>query len=235
MSSQYRTKLVVDLKKMGHYFRLEYNPEGQLQYQLLVDNTRFHLVEELLIEFRIPKALTVHEFCFIILWLQAEIQVYDEKNSHSGKFLRMQTELYNLNQYLLNNRITSICLSGEYEKNKASEMFIIREDINIDRLCDGIRSIFIKEFTEDKTKKTNGGQSSWKRKIMSKFKNGMLRYMDSIPALESLSLETQFYIIGYLAALAGYYKTERAFKSLKVVSKKYESYREYLVQNVRNL
>lgn len=235
MPSSLSFKLAIDLQKIDQYFRLDHTSDGELLYKMKIDNTRYHQIEALLKKFDISDTLILHELCFILLWLETEIKVYDGGKNPSRKYNQMQTELDNLNQYLMNNRITAVNFSGEYEKNKQSEIFTLKEDINIDRICDGIRSIFQKEFDKEKTKKTNGGQSSWKMKKMSKFKNNMLKYMDSIPGLEVLSLETHLYIIGVVASLAGYYKTEEVFKTLKKISKKHESYREYLVQNVRNL
>jgi hypothetical protein len=228
-------KLAIDIHKIDKYFPLDYNLQGGLEYDMNIERQRFEEVTALLNEYDISDSKIIQEFCFISIWIEKEIRASDERNSLSGDFYQMWLELDNLKQYLLNNRITEISFKGEYERNQPGKTLTLKEEINIDRICDGIRSIFSNEFNYKKTKKGTGGQLTWKRKKMEMVKNNILKYLVTIPELDSLSFESQFYIIGYLSALAGFYKSEEDFNSSRKEMKQYESYRDYLIQNVKGL
>ena len=234
-------KIAADLLKMDRYFSLDYHPDQGFR-DMIIDRQRFERVSALLKdkEFSIKDPKIIHEFCFIILWIEEEISARDEKGTHSGKHYQMQSELDNLNKYFHNHRITSVSFTGDYGKNKPGETFTMKDPTNIDRVCDGIRSIFEDEFNQEETKKGRGRQTAWKKKRMSLVKDRILHYLESVPDLDSLNLETQFYIIGRLAALSGFYTKEEDFDAkMKAKGRNKhdggESYREYLVQNIKSL
>jgi hypothetical protein len=227
-------KLAIDLHEMDKFFHLDYNLEERLDYDLIIDRRRFDETGELLKELKITNRQTIQEFCFVILWIEKEIQVNDHPDSGFGKYKQMLEELADLNQYLMNHRITGISLSGEYEKDKPGQDLILKDPMNIDRICDGFRSIFSKEFHHKQDCKAKAGQIAWKKKKMAQVKNALLKYLDSIPKLESLSFETHFYIIGKLAALAGFYKSEEDYRA-STEGKHPDLYRNYLIQSVKML
>jgi hypothetical protein len=104
---------------------------------------------------------------------------------------------------LLNHRITSISLNGDYERNKPGEELILREDVNIDRICDGIRSVFNEEFHHDKQRRRTKGLTAWQKRKMIKIKNKILNYFTSVPMLDELSLEEQNQLIDDISRMAG--------------------------------
>ena len=227
-------KLAIDLHELNKFFHLDYNLEGRLDYELIIDRRRFDEVGEFLKEFKITNRQTIQEFCFLILWIEMEIQANYKMGPGFGKYQQMMDELDELNQFLLSHRITEIKLSGEMKGNKPGEELKLKDMMNIDRLCDGMRSIFRKEFHHKEDCKARAGQIAWKKKKMAMAKNNILKYLDSIPKLDALSLESQFYIIGKLAALAGFYKSEQDY--LASASGKYDDqYRNYLIRGVKML
>ena len=227
-------KLSIDLHEMDKYFQMDYNLEGGLDYELVIDRKRYHEAEKLLKELQVTNRQTIQEFCYIILWIEKEIQVADQPDATFGKYRQMLAELDVLNQYLIHHRITEISLSGEIEKNKPDGELILKDPMNIDRICDGLRSVFRKEFHEKSECKSKAGLLAWKKKKMAQVKNAVMKYLDSIHQLESLSLESQFYIIGKLAALAGFYKREEEYKPASF-GQHADLYRHYLVSNVKKL
>lgn len=170
---------------------------------MIIDRKRYDEVAALLIEYDISEDQAIQEICFILLWIEKETQSGDDKDNYSGKYYQMWVELDKLKQYLMNNRITSISFKGEYERNKPNEVITLQEEINIDRVCDGIRSIFRDEFNNDKQRRGKKGLRTWKRKKMIRVKNNILNYFTTIPSLDELSLEDQYYLIDKLSDLAG--------------------------------
>jgi hypothetical protein len=139
----------------------------------------------------------------MLLWIEDQIQADDHVDNPSGKLYHMWLELDNLKTYLMNHRITSVRFYGDYERNKPGKHLTIVEEINIDRLCDGIRSIFREDFMHDKNRRRTKGQKAWQRRKMVQVSNKILNYFTSIPTLDDLSLEEQNELISRMAELAG--------------------------------
>lgn len=197
-----KIKLAVDLHRIDKYFPLNINLEGSFNFNIIIDRMRYDEVSALLDQYDIPEDQLVQEFCFILLWLERETQSGDNRDDHSGKYYQMWTELDNLKQYLMNNRILSITFKGEYERNKPNEDLTLKEDINIDRICDGIRSVFRDEFHHDKQIRRSKGLTAWQRRKMTRIRNNFLNYFSSIPMLDELSLEDQNQLIDKITALS---------------------------------
>jgi hypothetical protein len=198
-----KVKLDVDLHKIDRYFPMNFNVQGGFDYELIIDRQRYDDVETFLDEYNISDDRIIREFCFILLWIEKETLGGDDTDKLSGKYYQMWGELDNLKQYLMHHRITSISFHGEYERNKPGKTLTLKEEINIDRLCDGVRSIFKDEFHTDKQRRTTKGLTNWKRRKMVKVKNNILNYFTSIPNLDELSLEEQNELIDKLSGLAG--------------------------------
>jgi len=115
----------------------------------------------------------------------------------------MLAELDGLKGYLMTNRVTSISFRGDYEKNKPGEEFVLQENINIDRICDGIRSVFRDEFGQDKERRRSKGLRAWQRRKMIRIRNNILNYFTSITELDELSLDEQNLLIDRISDLAG--------------------------------
>lgn len=198
-----KVKLAIDLHKIGRYFPLVYSLQGGFDYDLKIGRQQYDEVEALLMEYDISEDRVIHEFCFILFWIKNEIQADDDGDIYPGKFYQMWVELDNLKQYLTNHRITSISFHGEYERNKPGRTLTLKEEINIDRLCDGIRSVFREEFKSDKQRRTTKGQRNWQKRRMIMIRNNILNYLTTIPVLDALSLEDQNHLIDRLSELAG--------------------------------
>ena len=198
-----KIKLAVDLHRIDKYFPLDNNLEGSFDYNMIIDRKRYDDVAALLKKFDISEDVVIREICFILLWIEKETRAGDGQDDNSGKFYQMWDELDNLKDYLMKNRITSISFSGEYERNKPGEEFTLNEDINIDRICDGIRSIFRDEFHHDKQKRKSKGLTAWQRRKMIRIRNNFLNYFSAVPKLDDLSLEDQNHLIDTISDLAG--------------------------------
>ncbi len=226
-------RLTPDLHEISQYFPMNHNLEGRLDYDLVIDRRRHDEVSALLRQYGVVNRQTTQEFCFIVLWIENELRAIDDRENRFGKYYGMWKELDNLNQYLLNHRIISVALEGEVSKNKPGEVFRMKDPMNIDRICDGLRSIFKKEFQE-KTDHSAKGQQAWKRKKMGMMRNAILKYLDSIPKLELLPVETHYLLIGQLSALAGYLKSESEYNSSRECQHG-DEYHAYLIQHIRML
>ena len=202
MPSGPKVKLTIDLNRIGRYFPLDKAIQEGFNYNLIIDRKRYDEVEALLNEYHVSEDRVIQEFCFILLWIQEEVQAGGDPENHSGKLYHVWVELDNLKQYLMHHRITSISLHGEYERNKPGKTLTIREEINIDRICDGIRAIFKDEFHHDKQRRTTKGQRAWQKRKMIKVSNNILNYFTSIPLLDELTLEEQNDLIGRLEQLS---------------------------------
>lgn len=195
-------KLAVDLQKIEKYFLLDHSPQGGFDYDLIIDRQRYDQVEDLLEEYDIADPDIVQEFCFIILWVEKELGVIDDLHSISGKYRQMWLEIDSLKDYLLKHRITGLTFEGEHKRNKPGNPLTIKEEINIDRLCDGIRSVFRDEFQNDESKRMSKGRRKWKRRKMVKIRNNIMNYFTSIPGSDFLSLDQESDIIERLTAMA---------------------------------
>jgi hypothetical protein len=203
MSGRPQVKLAIDLRNIEKFFPLEFNQEGGLDYEMYIDRERYDAVESTLREHGITGSGTILEFCFIVIWIEKYIGVYDERENLSGKFYQMWVELDHLKDYLLKHRITSIVLKGENGRDMPGKNFTLKEEINIDRICDSIRTAFREEFVNDKQSRRSKGAKNWKRRKMVKVKNYIMNYLTLIPEADSLSLEAQSHIIERLSYLAG--------------------------------
>jgi hypothetical protein len=198
-----KVKLAVDLQKIGKYFPINFDNQGVFDYEMMIDRKIYDDVETLLNDFDISDDRIIREFCFILRWIEKETLADNDRENNTGKFYQMWVELDNLKQYLMQHRITSISFHGEYERNRPGKTLSLKEEINIDRLCDGVRSIFKDEFTADRQRRTTKGLTNWKRRKMVKVKNNILNYFTSISTLDDLSLEEQNELIDKLSVLAG--------------------------------
>lgn len=198
-----KIKLSVDLHRIDKYFPLDHNMKEGFDYNMIIDRQRYDEVAALLYEYVISQDQVIQEICFLLLWIEKEIQAGDEQDNYSGKYNQMWVELDSLKQYLMHHRVTSVSFRGEYEKNKAGEDLTLNEDINIDRLCDGIRSIFREEFSYDIKRRRTKGLTAWRRRKMIRIRNNFLNYFTTIPWLDELSLEEQNDLISKLTDLAG--------------------------------
>ena len=197
-----QVRLTVDLQKINRYFPLEFTAEGRLDYDMVIDRPRYDRIETFLRKYGIAGSQVVQEYCFIILWIEKYTGIFDEEDNLRGKFYQMWLEVDHLKEYLLKHRITSIVLKGEGARNKPGPSFTLREEINIDRICDGIRTVFRDEFDHDKANRRSKGQRTWKKRKMIKVRNRVMNYLNASPHANLLSLEDQSDIIAELAALA---------------------------------
>ena len=198
-----KIKLAIDLIRIGKYFPLDYSLNGGFDYDMIIDRQKYDEVAAILNEYDISNDQVIQEVCFLLLWIEKETRVGNDMENYAGKYHQMWVELDELKQYLMKHRIISISLRGDYERNKPGEELTLKEEINIDRLCDGIRSIFSDEFNSDKLKRGKKGQTAWKRRKMTRIKNNFLNYFTTVPLLDALSLEEQHDLIGKLSELSG--------------------------------
>lgn len=203
LGSEYNiVKLAIDIHKIEKYFPLEYNEEGRLDYEMAIDRKRYDAVESLLGEYGITDAQVVLESCFILLWIEKSVGIMNDDNDPNPEFAQMWEELDLLKEYLLKNRVISISFSGELVKNKPGKTLTLREEINIDRICDGIRSVFRDEFDNDKERRRSKGKKAWYKRKMIKVRNNILNYMAIVPGLDILSLEKQNHLIEKIGEIA---------------------------------
>jgi hypothetical protein len=198
-----KIKLSVDLQKIDRYFPLDHNPQGGFDYDMVIDRGVYDEMAALLDDYDISEDQVIQELCFIMLWVEKETRAGSNGADEQGKFYLMWDELDNLKDYLLKNRVTSVTFKGEYERNKAGEELTLNEEINIDRLCDGIRSVFREEFSHDKQRRRTKGLTAWQSRKMSGIKNNFLNYFTTVPILDEISLEEQNELIVRISELAG--------------------------------
>ena len=198
-----KIKLAVNLHKLDKYFPMDLHLKEGFDYDWIVDRQKYIEVANLLSEFKVSDDEVISEFCFIFLWIENETRAGDDKKNLPGKFEQMWTELDSLKEYLLRNRVTSVTFNGEVTRNIQGEELILREDINIDRLCDGIRAIFREDFSHDKQRRRTKGLTAWQTRKMIKIRNNILNYLTSVPVLDDLSLEEQSHLIDKITELAG--------------------------------
>lgn len=193
-------KLAIDLHRMDRYFPLQYDAQGGFEYNLTIARERYDEVADLLREYGIFEDQVLQEVCFARLWVEKETQGGQGTDQPNAKFTQMYTELDKLNDFLMNNRVTSIHFLGEYEKDLPGEEFSMMEEINIDRVCDGLRSVFREEFHQDKQRRRSKGLTAWQRRKLIRIRNYFMIYFSSIPILDELSLEDQNQLVEKLIA-----------------------------------
>jgi hypothetical protein len=194
--------LSVDLVRMEKHF-----PPGMLLNHgkagiLRIDRNRYDLVEEMMAKSGISDEKVVHEICYILLWMEEEILHASDPGNPEGEFNRMWMEIEQLQDFLLTHRVTSITLEGEMTRDDPGKPFVVKEEINIDKVCDGIRSAFRDEFNHGKKKRRSKGRTAWQRRKMVKVKNMFLNYLN-VTELDTLSLEKQSGLFDRLAGMLG--------------------------------
>lgn len=198
-----QVKLTVNLQKIWMYFPQDADSSSGFDFDMAIDRPRYYAVGSYLLKKGIRDPQVIQEFCFIILWIENYIGVFTDRETYPPKFKKMWEELDGLKEYLLQNRVTSITLMGEHDRNTTGKDFIIREEINIDRVCDGIRSVFREEFLSDKDSRKTRGKKAWKSRKMVKVNNYVLNYLSKVPGIDRLSLEEQSRILSKLSYWAG--------------------------------
>lgn len=204
-----KIKLAIDLHRIDRYFPLEKNLRERFDYNMIIDRQRYEEVSDLLKDYSLSDDQAIREICFILLWMEKELQSGNERDNSTGKFYQMWVELDQLKDYFLKNRITSITFKGESGRSKPGEELTIEEDVNIDRICDGIRVVFNDEFHHDKQRRRTKGLTAWQRRKMIKIRNNILNYFTTVPVLDELSLEEQSELIIELSGLAGIFVPDK--------------------------
>jgi hypothetical protein len=196
-----KIKLAVDIKRIDRYFPLDHERLEGFDFDITIDRQRYVTVAALLQEYGVSEEKIIQEICFIISWIEAELKIVDSPEGLHSKFYQMRKELDELQHYLLIHRITSISFRGESGRKNEGEEFIMYEEINIDRVCDGLRTTFREEFDADKSKRKTKGLTAWRRRKLDRVRNNFLNYLTSIQELDELSLEDQSELIGKLINL----------------------------------
>jgi len=196
-------KLRIDLTALGKHFPLDHTLPGGFGHYLKIERQRCEGVQRLMGIYSLTGQDLVQDLCFVVLWIEKQIEAIDDEDNHSREFRQMWLELDELKEYLLKNRVTAIRFEGESEHELPGEEFVIRQMTNIDRVCDGMRSVFKDEFHHDKHKRRARGQRAWMRRRMEPVKNSILNWMLTVPELDELELEEQNEIIEQLGVLAG--------------------------------
>jgi len=202
-----KIKLAVNLHRMDRYFPLDYDIEGGYDYDRVIDRKLYDDLAAILKEYNVNDDYTLQEFCFIIGWMERQVGSWNGNGNGNGitksKYEQMSDEIDRLNEYLTRHRIISVTFRGEYMKLKAGEELTMKEDINIDRVCDGLRVVFKEEFATDREKRRSKGFRAWQRRKMIRIRNHFFNYFTTIPQLDELSLEEQNELIDRLALLVG--------------------------------
>jgi hypothetical protein len=191
--------LAVDLQKLDKLLPLVKGAKDGIELDLMIERERFDAVAELLTEYGIANGPVVQEFCYVLLWIEYMTGSGPDKSSYHS----MWNELVNLKQYLLTHRVTSITLKGEAERDKPGEELVLKEEINLDRICDGLRTVFREEFDHDRPGRRTKGQTSWQRRRMIKVRNNILNYFTTVRDLDELDLQELNQLIDALSELAG--------------------------------
>ncbi len=195
--------LSVDLSKMEKHFPPDMILNHGRAGILMIDRNRYDRVEKMLSRLTITGSKTVHEMCYILLWMEEEIVHASDPGNLEGEFNRMWLEIEKLQDFLLSHRVTSITLEGEMTRDAPGKPFVVKEDINIDKICDGIRSAFRDEFNHGKKRRRSKGRTEWQRRKMVKVRDSFLRYLVTVPELDRLSLEQQSELFEKLAGMPG--------------------------------
>jgi hypothetical protein len=199
-----RVALSVDLHKMEDHFPPDMLLNNGRAGKLMIDRKRYGQVEEMVGRFEISGPKIIHQLCYIMLWMEEEILHASDVNNPEGEFNRMWAEIEQLQDFLLTHRITEITLEGEMTRvDDNGKPFIVKNDINIDKVCDGIRSAFRDEFNHDRKKRRSKGRTAWQRRKMVKVRNRFMNYLASVPELDALSLEQQSELFDRLSAILG--------------------------------
>jgi hypothetical protein len=67
----------------------------------------------------------------------------------------------------------------------------LTDEINIDRICDGLRTVFREEFDQKRNKRRKKGLTAWQNRKLARIRVRILKYLTQIPELDELSLEEQ--------------------------------------------
>jgi hypothetical protein len=191
--------LAVDLQKLDKVLPLGKGAKDGIELDLMIERERFEAVVELLTGYGIGNGSVAQEFCYVLLWIENMTGSAPDKSGYQS----MWDELAILKQYLLTNRVTSITLKGEAERDKPGEEVVLKEEINLDRICDGLRTIFREEFDHDRPRRRTKGQTNWQRRRMIKVRNSILNYFTTVPELDELDLQELNQLIDALSELAG--------------------------------
>lgn len=194
--------LSVDLGRMEKHFPPDMILNHGRAGILMIDRKRYDQVEKMLSGLGISNSSTVHEICYILLWMEEEIVHASDPANPEGEFNLMWTEIEQLQDFLLSHRVTSITLEGEMTRDAPGKPFIVKEDINIDKICDGIRSAFRDEFNHKKKKRRSKGRTDWQRRKMVKVRDMFLNYLNDTE-LDTLSLEQQSSMFDRLSGMIG--------------------------------
>jgi hypothetical protein len=195
--------LSIDMHAMESHF-----PPGRIldngdSGRLLIDKQKFEKVAALANSFKLPDKGLIHNFAYILLWIEAEVITAADNGNAGSQFNKMWTELEKLRDYLLTHRITSVKLQGEVKRDQPGKPFVMTEEINIDRLCDAIRTAYRDEFNHDRNNGTGKGKRAWQKRKLVKVRNRFMNYLAAVPELDSLSLEQQSRLFNGLTAIAG--------------------------------
>lgn len=198
-----KIKLDINLHRIDRYFPLDFDVEGGYDYDRIIDRKIYDDVAVVLKDYRVKDDQAIREFCFILGWIQRQMSTGINNGTVKSRYEQMADEIEGLKDYFRMHRIRSVTFHGELMKNKAGEDFTMREDINIDRICDGIRVVFREEFDTDKEKRRSKGLRAWQRRKMIRIRNNFFNYFTTIPELDELDLQEQIELIDKLSALAG--------------------------------
>jgi hypothetical protein len=185
-----KIKLSVDLHRMNGFFPSKGDGEDASQ-DLVIDRLRYDIVAGLLQKAGVKDTRLFHEFCYIILWTAREIDPGEGHAGKSGPFFRMRDEVDRLRQYLLHHRVISVTFRGETGRNEKGEEMVMTDEINIDRICDGLRSVFREEFDHGSKKRRKKGLTAWQNRKLARTRTRILKYLAQIPELDELPLEEQ--------------------------------------------
>jgi hypothetical protein len=184
-----KIKLAVDLNRISEYFPLGEAVQEGFGFDLVVERPEYEAMAGILADHGVAEERIILEFCFLRLWVMDETGMGE--GTRFGRFQRMRAELAELNQYLISHRITKVTFSGTSGRDKGEEEYQLKEDVNIDRLCDGLRCIFKEDFEMDPSRRKSKGMAAWRRRKMEKVRNSFLNYFTAVPELDKLSLEEQ--------------------------------------------
>lgn len=198
-----KIKLAIDLHRISGFFPLNNGQNGEFNYNMIIDRSLYDNVAGMLAEHGVSADLVIREFSFLVLWMSREMGSDEDREGLPPKFQQMWEELDGLKQYLLSHRVKSVRFMGETSRDVPGAEFTLKEDINIDRLCDGIRSVYREEFGYRKANRRSKGLRNWQRRKLARLYNGFLNYFSSIPELDALSLEEQNELIDRLSSMAG--------------------------------
>jgi hypothetical protein len=197
-----KIKLSIDIHKISRYIQIDERFLNDAGEEMIIGRDHFDQIVSLLRGYDINDEMVIREFCFIILWISHETRADRCTDRQKGNFYLMWKELDGLRHYLMTHRVTAVSLRGEFERDKEGEEFIMNDPINIDRVCDGLRSVFREEFSHDQKKRRSKGLTAWQKRKMIQVRNQVLNYFSSIPILDDLPMDETTQLIDKLEAIA---------------------------------